>query len=125
MSKGSGLREEPQPRMHPVPTEAKQRASELSTSHSDLCGPGALLNLSLLLDSRMIFRIINALICLGLAERSQFLLMQGASQSDAAFVKSKCVCHSGFFLGWAETAIPGLWRDRSPGQMNQPHLCSC
>lgn len=75
--------------------------------------------------SIMIFRIINALTCLGLARRSQFLPKQGVNQGDAALVKTKCFCHKGFHLGWAETPIAGLRRNRYQGQMNQPHLCSC
>lgn len=116
MSKDSGQRGEPRTSMHPIPTEAKPKKHLL---HPHLCGLGVLLNLSLLVDSKMIFRVSNALTCLVLTGISQFIQIQGASQSDATF---ECVCNNGFCLGWGETANPCKRGDRPLGQMNQPHL---
>lgn len=102
--------------------QAKKASSAPNTFHPHLCRLEVLLNLSLLVDSKMIFGVSNALTCLVLTGISQFIPIQGASQSDATF---ECVCNSGFCLGWRETANPCKRRDRPLGQMNQLHLWSC
>lgn len=84
---------------HAHRSQAKGATSEPSTFRGDLCGLGALLNLAVLFDSRTIFRIINALIHHGLAGRSQFLPVPGASQSSAVFVKTKRTCPSSSVSG--------------------------
>ena len=120
-SKGSGLNDEPRADLRP--TEARPRGRPLSPALLilTLCLE-ALLNLSLLLDSRMRFCVINAFIYLGLAGRAQFLsVLRG--QSNTASVKTK-MCLPQHVLSWMGRYTRAKERP-VPGQMKQPHLFSC